>query len=237
MIDAKQVTSQRQHILYDAARVAKFDDQFFEPGYLQANGFLTGKATGRGQAFFFNYADQEWVLRHYQRGGAVAKLLGDRYLWTGLQRSRAWREWNLLAELFELGLPVPAPVAARVQSSGIMARADLITVKIPDSVSLALRLVEDALDQTAWQHIGSTVRRFHDADVWHADLNAHNILLADQKVYLIDFDRGYRRQPSNGWKSRNIQRLLRSLRKLASVQSHFHFTMTSWQALLAGYNN
>ena len=43
----------------------------------------------------------------------VARLFGDRYLFTGEQRTRSAREFRLLAELSRRGLPVPAPIASR----------------------------------------------------------------------------------------------------------------------------
>src|SRR4029453_11025308 len=54
-----------------------------------------------------------WVLRHYRRGGLIAKLSQDSYLWTGAARTRSFAEWRLLAELRRRGLRVPAPIAAR----------------------------------------------------------------------------------------------------------------------------
>ena len=47
------------------------------------------------------------VLRHYRRGGLVAPLLGDKYVWNGRTRSRGFAEFALLAELARRGLPVP----------------------------------------------------------------------------------------------------------------------------------
>jgi hypothetical protein len=50
-----------------------------------------------------NELDQ-WVLRHYRRGGAVARrLLADRYVWAGEERVRAFAEWRLLARLHASG--------------------------------------------------------------------------------------------------------------------------------------
>jgi 3-deoxy-D-manno-octulosonic acid kinase len=76
-------------------------------------------------------------------------------------------------------------------------RADLITQRIENSESLAARLLEGPLSLTQWIAVGRCIRRFHDAGVHHADLNAHNILLTPEQVYLIDFDRGTLRK--RGW--------------------------------------
>ena len=75
------------------------------------------------------------------------------------------------------GLPVPTPIAARYRRRGLFYRADLITQRIENSEPLAARLLKGPLSLTQWIAVGRCIRRFHDAGVCHADLNAHNILL------------------------------------------------------------
>jgi 3-deoxy-D-manno-octulosonic acid kinase len=220
-------------ILYDPAVLGKIDSNFFEPEYWRGRNALTGSATGRGTAWFVN-AGTELVLRHYRRGGCIAPLLVDRYLWTGLERTRAVRELRLLYELFRRQLPVPRPVAVRVQRAGLYYRADLLTQRIPDVESLADALTKRALSAPMWRAIGTCVRRFHLQGVYHADLNAHNILLAGQRVYLIDFDRGHLKASERA-QSRNITRLKRSLDKLSRQRPGFHFAETNWSALMSAY--
>ena len=53
------------------------------------------------------------VLRHFHRGGLVGRLNRDLYLRVGAPRCRAFREFDLLADMHVQGLPVPLPVAAR----------------------------------------------------------------------------------------------------------------------------
>lgn len=236
MIESKQFRYQGQHILYDAARLTKFNPLLFEPEYLQQQGLVTGRASGRGDVLFFGYEGHDLALRHYRRGGSVASLLGDRYLRTPVKTSRAWREWTLLHRLGDMGLPVPQPVAARVRQNGIWVRCDIVTLKIPGARSLAMSIREKPLQQEIWREIGGTIRRFHEAGVWHADLNAHNILLTDTQVYLIDFDRGRMGRTSRAQKHQNVQRLLRSLQKLQREQALNCFTRADWQALLSAYS-
>lgn len=221
-------------ILYDAEALGKIATAWFDPAYWRAHGALVGEAHGRGTVWFVHHEGGDWVLRHYRRGGMLGPWLGDRYLWLGFKRTRAAREWQLLAVLRERGLPVPRPVAARVRRSGLCYRADLLTERIPDARPLSALLTQGPLAPARWRAIGACLRRFHAAGAYHADLNAHNILLAGEQVYLVDFDRGRLRAPGS-WQVANLARLQRSLGKLARTRTPFHYDATCWSALLAGY--
>jgi 3-deoxy-D-manno-octulosonic acid kinase len=71
-----------------------------------------------------------------------------------------------------------------------------------------------------WSRIGDTLGRFHREGVFHADLNAHNVLLdADEAVWLIDFDRGALRASGTEWKRANLSRLFRSLQKIGATDA------------------
>ena len=123
-------------ILYDDTLVSHADDALFTPSEHAV------AAGGRGAAWVIRGGEEDWVLRHYRRGGLPARFLADTYIWNGLERTRPWREWRLLAELHSRGLPVPRPVAARVQRKGLGYRGDLITRRIPAAHSLAELLRE-----------------------------------------------------------------------------------------------
>ena len=134
---------------------------------------------------------------------------------------------------------VPQPLAAHVIQYGLFYRADLLTRTIANSESLSARLRREPLEPSIWRAIGQVLRRFHAARVFHADLNAHNILLqGTQGIYLIDFDKGKIMPPvavANTWQQANLQRLQRSLHKLRLQQPAFHFADSDWQALMLGY--
>ena len=72
----------------------------------------------------------------------------------------------------------------------------------------------DALSLLTWVSIGRCIRRFHDLGVCHADLNAHNVLLGEETVHLVDFDR-CRLRADGLWRDGNLVRLRRSLEKIA----------------------
>ena len=228
----------KQHILYDAECIEEASANLFEPDWHQRIGALKGAAVGRGTTHFFDLGNYAAVLRHYRRGGLVAKFNSDCYLWTGLESSRPWREWELLAALREKKLPVPKPLAARVVTAGVWYRGDLLMEEISRAQPLSQWLMQQSLAESTWQAVGATIRRFHAAGVYHADLNAHNILLdAEDRVSLIDFDRGKLRAVSRVWAQANVSRLQRSLTKLYGLHPGFHYNNIGWNALLYGYEN
>lgn len=225
----------QQNILCDAAIAAELKEGLFSPDELKAQGLLTGKALGRGEAWFIKYRDHNWVLRHFRRGGLVGRFVTDRYVGLTLEGSRSWTEWRLLAELCRRGLPVPRPVAASVRRGCCSYRADLLTELISDANSLAERLMVQSQPEEFWRAIGTCIRRFHDQGVYHADLNANNILIDGRsQIYLIDFDRGEIR-PSGNWTEQNLKRLKRSLIKIKGNSTSFYFNAEDWNQLLLGY--
>jgi len=221
-------------MLYDTQRTSNFSTDFFEPEYWRKHDSIEGTARGRGTTWFIRTGDSSFVLRHYRRGGLMAKFSKDRYWWHGENETRAFAEWYLTYHLHRAGLPVPTPIAARYQRKGLFYRADLITQRIENSEPLADRLLKGPLPLTQWIAVGRCIRRFHDAGVCHADLNAHNILLTPAQVYLIDFDRGTLRK-RGWWADTTLVRLYRSLEKVTLLAAPESFTDEDWHSLLAGY--
>jgi 3-deoxy-D-manno-octulosonic acid kinase len=210
-------------------------EALFDPDFWAARGELDAVDGGRGAAWFIGPATNQWVLRHYRRGGLIAGISQDRYVWTGERRVRAFEEWRLLEQLAKTGLPVPKPIAAWYRRAGLTYSCDLIIQRIADARSLSSVLRSAALSQASWHAIGAMIARFHHAGVDHADLNAHNILLdAAQRVSVIDFDRGRLRTPGN-WRLRNLRRLHRSLLKISGALPPERITAQAWDALMAGY--
>ena len=230
----------RDFFLFDQDMLEQVGCEDFDMSHYQAHDALQGQAQGRGTTHFIRIANQfDCVLRHYRRGGWVARLTEDQYCWTGLDQTRSWREWDLLRSMTEKQLPVPYPVAAHVKRNGLFYRADIITKRIPLAHSLSSQISKNELSDELWRLLGKTIRQFHQQGVYHADLNAHNILIDEQeKFYLIDFDKGELRTPSNAWQRANIERLHRSLLKLKKQkQNGFHFSLHHWGALLQAYSS
>lgn len=184
---------------------ASFSPQSAE---LQAQPVAQG---GRQAAWYIQLPRaQAGVLRHYRRGGMIARFLHDQYFWCGAQRTRSWAEYEIMTYLYGQGVAVPLPVAALWQRQGMYYRAALITERIMGARPLAQGLA------TEWiQPVARAIKQMHDAGVDHADLNVFNILLdAQDKVWLIDFDRARQFTVlSFARRQRNLVRLQRSINK------------------------
>mgnify|MGYP001818029866 FL=1 len=235
-------------ILYDDSIIAEPDEALFEAvsDIVPNNDYHTNQQSrqnlssregiGRAQVVYFSHHDKPMVLKHYYRGGLVASFLKDQYLGFDVENTRSFKEWRLLKQLREFDLPVPEAVAARAVKGPAYFRADLITEEIEDARTLADILSAESLPAVSWQQVGACIKRFHARDVYHADLNARNILLtAAGKIYLIDFDNSYIRSGSESWKDANLTRLHRSLMKFKKNKPGFNFEEGDWSSLLEGY--
>ena len=222
-------------LLFDASLAPAADGNWFEPDYWRGRGALQIQRGGRGGVAMIDTPAGACVLRHYHRGGLVGRFNRDNYLWSGAARTRSFAEFRLLAHAVALGLPAPQPVAARYRRRGMFYTADLITRCIEDARTLAQCLADDRLDADLARETGALVARFHREGIWHADLNAHNVLVTSEALYLIDLDRGALRAPAEGWRLANLARLRRSLVKLGAAERIRDFQAAIWEPLVYGY--
>ena len=220
-------------IVYDADLIAQPGAHLFAADAWERSGSVVGQAPGRGTALFLETVFGPAVLRHYLRGGWAAHLSRDRYLYTGLERSRPIAEFQMLVRLYEQGLPVPRPLAAQCARKGLFYSGDLITSRLLNVAPLADLPGSQQADPEMWYKTGACLRRFHDQGVVHADLNARNILISgDNSMYLIDFDRARIRAGARSLFEANLKRLRRSLQKFLSREA----LEQSWQYLQRGYH-
>lgn len=176
------------HILYDPTALDVVSPEWFKPDFWRVRGKVLAEFGGRGQALAVATDAGPAVLRAYLRGGLIARVVRDRYLFAGYERSRCFREWRVLSRLHTQGLPVPQPLMAGCERRGLTYRAALITRLIENSISLPQ--AADILEPEHWDKLGRTLRRFFQAGVIHPDLNANNLLIdGDCNWYVIDFDR------------------------------------------------
>ncbi|HDZ07917.1 3-deoxy-D-manno-octulosonic acid kinase [Pseudohongiella sp.] len=232
-----QYKSRNQYVLFNQNVLSAFCDSIFETTASHV-AHICSDAQGRGTVEFFEHEGRELVLKRYHRGGLVGRFVSKTYLFSGLKKARMWQEFELLAQMRDLGLPVPRPIAARcIKTSPLTYQGDVIVERICNARTLAELLCQEALPEKTWEAIGLVIRRFHQHHVDHADLNACNILLnAPGQIYLIDFDKSHiRAAHDHGWCQSNLSRLRRSLQKWKKQQPAFHFESRHWQALERGY--
>lgn len=227
-------------VAYNKLLFETFPKTLFDPDYLASNSFLANNSTklqhGRGGVYCFEYKGKDLVLRHYHRGGIPAKVIDDKYLWITLAKTRAMQEMELLLIMYKAGLPVPSPVAVRIHKRSLTYQADIITILVPNAKTLSSILMSTSISSEDWQQVGRVIKKFHQHNFHHADLNAHNIMLNNKKnVYLIDFDKSAVRISSHKWKMKNLKRLKRSLEKLGNNNKDFQYSPEDFSTLMQGY--
>jgi len=224
-------------ILYDKAIINQISAELFAAeGWPHAE-LLTGslRSGGRGNTMFVGNVPRQFVLRHYMRGGLVGKLVRDSYVFSGEDLTRSFMEWRLLDKLAANNMNVPRPAAARFIRRGTFYTADIITVRIPDVVSLSEYIAVEARSEEFWRSLGTAIWKFHKAGVYHADMNAYNVQVdKDGDIWMLDFDKGAIRTPGS-WQQETLSRLHRSLEKVLGLDPKLHFSKTNWEQLLEAY--
>ena len=235
----KRSTQQERHyrLVYDSCAVDNASVEIFDPDHWVQSAIRHNE--GRGSVWFIADAERQWVLKHYLRGGLFGNLLTDRYLFTGFDRSRMIREFDMLCAMGSQSLPVPRPIAALATRSGpLFYRGALITERLVNSTSLASLISIGQAPADMWFDVGSTIGKFHGANVFHHDLNVTNLLLYDGSWYLIDFDkcRFVPRESAVEWRQDNLKRFQRSIRKFdkGSAQSQLE---KRWHVFTEGYES
>ena len=226
----------RDVVWFDTQCFAAGGSQLFDPAWWRSRGTTASAGAGRGKIYWVADTQGSYLLRHYYRGGLMAKISRDLFLTQPIERTRAMREYRLLAQLRARGLPVPRACAARVSRFGLWYRADILVERIPAARDVAdLLHGARALARAEWQALGRAVRQLHDHQVCHADLNCHNLMLdSEGRAWIVDFDKCEFRAGAT-WKKKNLDRLLRSLRKELRLDSAFRWHDGDWQTFLAGY--
>jgi 3-deoxy-D-manno-octulosonic acid kinase len=87
----------------------------------------------------------------------------------------------------------------------------LIAEQISDVSTLTGGMALQNKTRDDWSVVDACIRLFHNRRVWHADLNAHSVLLYNQlKIFLLDFNRGSFRM-GQAWEKENLSLLKRSI--------------------------
>lgn len=160
------------------------------------------------------------VIRQYSHGGLFRGFTRTLFL----LGSRSFQELMLTEEVRASGIPTVEPIGAiRQYVPPFFYRSYLLTLEIPQAMDLvdyfrkigAKPSSEILLQKrNVIQSTGRILRQFHEQGFFHRDLQLKNILVSGERVFLIDFDRSYRRQPLPlSEKMKNLLRLNRSMEK------------------------
>lgn len=132
------------------------------------------------------------VIKHFRRGGLMEQLAGDRYFRWG--KTRARREFDMLITAGNCGLTVPSPLAC-IERGSCFYQCWLVLKEIPEARTLASLSTTDA--DRAIALMPDLVRQIEilvKHRLVHVDLHPGNVLVdANDKVWIIDFDKGYQR--------------------------------------------
>lgn len=164
---------------------------------------------GRGPVQRFEGPDGPAILRPTRRGGLLGGIQADRFVTV----NRPLWELRIHCHAYTQDLPLPEPIGAYWRRTTGLLQGGFISREASGAIPLHMALQQGAGPELC-RAAGVRIRQMHDAGVWHADLNAGNILVTARGPMLIDFDKAQVRFPLGGLaRSRNLLRLERSWRK------------------------
>ena len=157
------------------------------------------------------------VIRHARRGGLLAGIRGDRFVWPG----RAPWELEVSLRLQEAGVRTADVVAYALYEAGPgFCRCDVVTKRLPTGADFphAWAEAQEAEREGLLIAVGSLLRDLRAAGARHADLNAKNLHMAREAgrwhAWVLDVDRvGFLSPNHPDVGQQNFDRLERSIRK------------------------
>ena len=102
----KIIKNNNTYVQYDPNVFNNFSEKIFNIDYITKKGLIKSTIDGRGKTFVLNYNNEEYVLKHYIRGGMVSKLSYDKYILNSLASTRSLKEYNFLNIMHKKKLPV-----------------------------------------------------------------------------------------------------------------------------------
>ena len=198
---------------------------------------------GRGALKSVGLSDGETALvRQYRHGGTFRSLTGT---WFFAWPPRPFRELAITEELRRRGVPTVEVFAACVSRGfGPFYHGWFVTKELRGAVDLWSAMQQGLLqrlgEEAAFRAVAASIRAMHRQGVYHSDLNLKNILLRQESIgvasYIIDFDKAklfLGKLPAE-WVKKNLERLLRSARKLDPQRRYF--SAAAWQQLIDFYH-
>jgi len=198
---------------------------------------------GRGDMRSVQLADGTTALfRSYHHGGFFRSLTGK---WFFSWPPRPFRELIITEELRRRGFPTVEVLAACVEKiRGPFYRGWLVTRQLEGAQDLWAGLQngysESVGIETILKAVAASIRRMHREGIYHRDLNLKNILVRSSAVgvesHVIDFDKAILvlGQLPVPLAQKNLDRLLRSIRKLDPQRQYF--SAARWDGFLEYYN-
>ncbi|MBM4341171.1 MAG: hypothetical protein FJ110_16700 [Deltaproteobacteria bacterium] len=184
--------------------------------------------------------DKRIILRKYSHGGLLRFLNRDLFL----SGARSFQELDLTEEVRSSGIPTLQPIGAIHQVVfWPFYRAYFLSLEISNAKDLIHYFMEN---RSTYSHesllhkrktikvVGLLIRQFHQAGFYHNDLQLKNLLVVEDRVLIIDFDRSYRKPKlSRRERIRNLLRLNRSVEK--SKRSGLPITRTDRLRFMKAY--
>jgi len=182
------------------------------------------------------------LIRAYHHGGVFRNVLGSIFFnWP----ARPFRELAITEEVRRRGVPTVEVFGACIERIfGPFYRGWLITRELQGALDLwrafqGATFTEKGSEQML-RPVAQTLKALHREGVYHRDLNLKNILVRVEgeaiKAYIIDFDRAtlFLGEVPKQIAQRNLDRLLRSVRKLDPARKYF--TRRDWELFVNWYH-
>lgn len=164
--------------------------------------------------------EKRMVIRQYSHGGLLRAITGKLYFFG----ARSFRELVLTQEIRSCGIPTIHPIGAIHRRIFYpLYYAYFLSLEVPHAADL-IQYLRQFGTRSSGENLfskrktvrsaGLLIRQFHQAGFFHGDLQLKNILVAGDRVLLIDFDRSYHKPKlSTRKRMKNLLRLNRSVEK------------------------
>lgn len=197
---------------------------------------------GRGEAYGVSLGSSRVVVRHARRGGALAGLLGDRYVGA----PRFVREIDIASRLSNSGVATPRVLVGVMYPSFLVHRADVATERVDGTDLFTMFFREDPPQgeprREIFRAVGTLVRKLHNAGFVHPDLQLRNVLVSaaasrlPPAAWLLDVDTCRPISPRDQERRRaNLARFERSWAKWNALQGT-HLTDDDLAAFMDCYH-
>ena len=193
------------------------DLEIFLKRHIQTTRYLTGRSPHPSVPI---KDGERMIVRRYSHGGIFGLITRNLYLFG----SRSFLELALTEEIRSCGIPTIEPVGAIHRLTRFpFYQPYLLFLEVPRALNLMQYFQEigphpplknPSQKRKIIRSAGLLLRQFHEFGFFHGDLQLKNILIAGEKLLLIDFDRSYRKPPlSMRERMKNLLRLNRSVEK------------------------